>query len=321
MIGEIRNFEKPVIKWAGSLFILAVLFTLLMLMAYPDFILGDNSHWSRHIHQSYPGHSTLETIIGIVSILLGFSIWSRKKKQGESFLNLLPLGLWPMGMLALAHSFISTPNEFIFLYSASLLAGALGFSLCWLNIDIRRESTQVRTPWIVLLTSLAFAALVWGTSSFGISMSESGSFTRSASAMNLVAGLLFAFAALKLLSEALKSKHNLLLYLVATIALTGSLAGLTFPFSQAWSHGWWAHHLLRLAAFVATLAVLQKMNNQAEKEKEKALRERADDSRRAENKAAAPVPGPGSSQGWHLGLGPGKERVVLLTGLERNAGI
>ena len=276
MIGESRNFEKPIFKWLGTVSVLAVGFGLLLLVTYPSLILGDNSQWSRHIHQGYPFHSAVETIIGITAILLGFSIWSRKKDSGKKFLTPIPLGLWPMGMLALFHSFISAPNEFIFLYSASLLTGAIGFSLCWFNRDIRIKFNPVRTPWIVLLTSLVFAVAVVATSSFGISMSENGSFSNPAIVINLAAGLLFAVAALKLFNEALSSKKDWLLYLVATIAMTGAVAGLTFPFSQAWSHGWWTHHFLRLAAFLATLIVLQRINNQAEKEKERALSEKAE---------------------------------------------
>ena len=97
-------------------------------------------------------------------------------------------------------------------------------------------------------------------------------FTFPANAMNLAAGVLFAATFLKLLLDSLR-QEGWALYLLGAIALLCAVAGLSFPFSETWSHAWWFHHLLRFCAFLAAFVVVLLLYRQSLGESEELLRE------------------------------------------------
>ena len=264
------NFQR---KWILPALITAGGTGLLLLITHPKLLIGDSSYISEALHESFAVHSTIEAIIGITSMLLGYSLWYRKTKTKHENLRLISFGLLPMGSLALIHSVITQPNEFVFIYSASMLAGAVGFFLCWFPGLNRIEFNEVWTPRVLIIVSAIFGLSAFFTSSFGLVMIDGISFTAAAGLINILSGILFTAGAFKLFSESFSSGKDRVQALLGIIAVTGATAGLTFPLSHAWSHGWWTHHLIRLTIFIITLVVLQKMASQLESEKEKALRE------------------------------------------------
>ncbi len=271
-----RIFDGTRNKWIHAVLLTIAATSLLLLIVNFQILAGDSLRSSKYLRENLPLHSALEAIIGITGILLGFSLWTQKSGSSLKHLRLISLGLWSLGVLSLLHAITIQPNEFVFLYSASLLAGAIGFFLCWFPKLTLLSWSETWTPIVVFTLTVIFGLAAIYTSSFGMIMVNDGSFTSSASLINVISGLLFAAAALKVVKDTLCSGKEWARIFLASIAITCAAAGFSFPWSQAWSDGWWDHHFLRLTVFTISLIILQRMHRQVDKEREIALKEKTE---------------------------------------------
>ena len=176
-----------------------------------------------------------------------------------------------MGVLQIAHAMAGGENLLVFLYVSSMLAGAVGFALClfdkWLEGMMRRRWV----PHLVVGGALLYCFLAFALAGALPRMVLEGRFTLPACAVNLFAGVLFALVFLRILVDSIR-QPGWGLYMLASVALVCAIAGLSFPFSDAWSHAWWAHHLLRFCAFLSALVVLLQIYRRASLEREESLR-------------------------------------------------
>ena len=92
---------------------------------------ADHDHLESSHHEP-AFHSTVEAVIGIVAVLLGFCLWWWERETGVAAGRLLALGFWPMGVMATAHAMSDQNNLMVFLYASSMLFGGIGFSSCLL---------------------------------------------------------------------------------------------------------------------------------------------------------------------------------------------
>ena len=213
------------------------------------------SAWLDWRWEDLPFHSAVESVGALAAIVMGLMLLQKRGEEGSNRFLWLATGFLGMGLLDGFHAVGMPGQGFVFLHSVAGLVGAFWFALVWFPGSGRHASGKIWVPCVVVAGSLLcgiWALLLPGTLP---AMAHNGQFTGNAVAINLLAGVLFMAAAVRLGIDFHRS-GKLELYLFACMALLFGLAGLTFPFSSMWDGGWWFWHMLRLAAYLLVLGFM-----------------------------------------------------------------
>jgi hypothetical protein len=208
--------------------------------------------WENRISISYPAHSAVEAIGSVAAIFIGFiSVRWLSGSEAPRYI-FISLGFLSMGIFDLFHSLILEGHGFVMLHSLALLTGGVMFALVWLTLsaEILKYNNLIKVGSALFVSSIG--GIIIMNRSLLPEMIINGEFTTSARLIYLVAGVLFLFAAIRIYMDYQRENAKGLLLLVAVAILSAS-AGLIFPFSEAWSDGWWFWHGLRLTAFLMVL--------------------------------------------------------------------
>lgn len=210
--------------------------------------------------QSYSLHSTMEALGGLFAIVMALFLLQAELEGYNPKIPLIAAGFLGMGLLDIFHSIAIVGKGFILLHSMATLVGGFWFCLFWLPLRY-----AVPKKWAV---GIAYtSALVFGIGvlvsrpSFPL-MAVAGRFTPFAITINLLAGIFFIAAAIRLLLDFHGSARQEI-YLFACMAILFGLASLMFPFSALWGNIWWLWHIIRLIAYMLVLGYMVHKYQQA----------------------------------------------------------
>jgi signal transduction histidine kinase len=203
---------------------------------------------------SEPLHSTIEAIGAAIAIFMAIVLfWGKKDVYGGKLFP-MAMGFLVMGILDGFHAASSFNKGFVLLRSVAGLTGSLWFSLVWIPGLLSKKSGVWKSlvPWIVTGGSVLFGIwTIFGRRTFPV-MLQGGRFTTLAISINIVAGVLFAIAAVRFIVDFYRSE-SLELFLFASMAILFSISQFSFPYSAPWDITWWLWHALRLTAYVMVL--------------------------------------------------------------------
>ncbi|MCP5495875.1 MAG: methyl-accepting chemotaxis protein [Leptospiraceae bacterium] len=169
-------------------------------------------------------------------------------------------GILGGGVLAGFHACVHPGIDFVWLYSCSTLAGGFLFMFSWLP-EYLSEKIGNRIPILILVASIVFSILSIGFKSSLPSMVKSGEFTPTARGLNIVGGVLYLLASIKLLLLYRNSKaFDEILFCFFSLFL--GIAGILFEFSKLWDAGWWLWHFIRLLGYILALGYAIHVLNQ-----------------------------------------------------------
>lgn len=198
-------------------------------------------------------HSAVEAVGFLAGLFIAGLLLTRNDSESDSVYSLfLPLGLLSMSILDGFHSSEPFGNNFVWLHSAAIFFGGIYFAAVWLPYRQPIHRWQK-----IMICSLGAGVMFFlGASSGSLvvppQMLSGNSFTFSAMIFNAAGGLFFMAAAVFFLSRFLTFGDYQELAFAFFAGLNG-LAGLTFPFGQAWQAGWWFWHVLRLVGYLTVL--------------------------------------------------------------------
>ena len=172
---------------------------------------------------------------------------------------MLATGFACMGVLDTAHAISQLGDSFIFLHSVAGLSGGFFFASVWFSKGRRLGNlTELRFIYfgfIALSISVGIRALLFPEDVPKIMPLFDGQFTAAAILINLTAGLMFLSSVFTFFQMYRKQKSSQDL-LFACLAYLFGIAAIIFPFSVPWNGMWWVWHLVRLLAFLITLAFI-----------------------------------------------------------------
>ena len=203
--------------------------------------------WEHH-----PVHAAVEMSGSVIALLVAWLLVSLDRRgEGTSFNVWIAGALVGMGVLDGVHSLVHEGNAFVWLHSTATFVGGVLFSLVWLPRSCRMENA-FSWPLAVLSGTLAFGTFSLLFPQFAPAMVQSGQFTLSAKALNVIGGILLLLAALRIVLTWRETKNNDDLLFCLHCGLFGS-AAIMFEQSHLWDLPWWGWHLLRLMAYLVAL--------------------------------------------------------------------
>lgn len=194
-----------------------------------------------------PLHSAMETTGGIVAVIMAVFMLQRESDPYGGRLVAVALGFLAMGILGVAHAIPHAGQSFVFLRSAASLFGGLGF----VHVCLPERFLLCAIPRKLLLASLvagvSILVAVWALipgAPLPV-MIRDGHFTGISYVINVVAGVCFLSAAIRLMADFRRSGRRSLCMLGGMAILFG-LANVLFSFSTLWDDTWWSWHLVQL---------------------------------------------------------------------------
>lgn len=214
--------------------------------------------WSHH-----PVHASVEMGGALIALLVAAALMSLERRgEGTNFNVSIAGALIGMGLLDGFHALVHAGETFVWLHSTATFAGGLLFVLVWLPQTLMHRLARW-WPWTVLvaatllgLGSLSFADMI-------PTMVRENEFTPLARNLNVIGGLLFFAAAVRLVRSYLQKKNvdDLLFCLHCTLF---SAAAIMFEQSELWDAPWWGWHILRLLAYGVALGFIILTEQRAE---------------------------------------------------------
>ncbi len=203
-----------------------------------------------------PFHSFLETLGFFASLSLALIIlWLHDQKKGKNHYYLIAAALIGMGILDGFHAIVAPGNTFVWLHCLAVLTGGLFFSMVWTTFDNKNFSMIRHLPFLIAISSVVIGIISLFFPKMLPLMISDGIYTITASAINVLSGLLFTIAMILFLvryntNEAVEE------VLFALICFFNASASFLFAFGDVWSAEWWLWHLLRLTACIIMLGYM-----------------------------------------------------------------
>jgi PAS domain S-box-containing protein len=225
-----------------------------VMIGFVSLIIPTDALWTKGMIVDEALHAVVETAGALAAIVMAiFLILKRHDQYGERFF-LLAMGFLGMGLIDVFHSISAAGNAFVLLRSVAGFVGAVWFVLTWLPwlASERNAAWRTWTPGAVVLGSILFGMWTLAAGDALPAMVKNGSFTSTAVAFNLLSGVFFLAAAIRLLVD-FRRTGRLDIYLFACMGTLFGLAHLAFPGSELWDIKWWFWHLLRVFSYLLAL--------------------------------------------------------------------
>jgi PAS domain S-box-containing protein len=206
----------------------------------------------RWVHE--PLHAALETAGGVIALALaGVLLWRRRFMGHAPHLLWVSTALVFMGLLDLAHAWVSPSPAFFWSRMLPSVVGGLLLCLVWAPERWARAASAERLPlrmgWLALPLCVALVAF---PDAWPHGYVPGGAYTPWAKLVNVAGGLSFFAAALFFLRRARRTGDDEE-RVFANHCLLFAMAGILFGLSHLWGPIWWLFHLLRLLAYVVVL--------------------------------------------------------------------
>lgn len=198
-----------------------------------------------------PFHSTIEAVGGVVAIAMASLIAWGRDLYDDGPLDTLGVGLAVQGVLDLVHAAISPGPTFFWSRALPTLLGGMIFACVWLQ----RRPFKGASVWAAGVASLISIALVAAPTAWPIPFDASGHYKTWAKLLNLAGGAGFLAAVVFFLRRS-RQQRATADTVFAHHALLFAIAGFSFGLSSLWDGAWWTFHLLRLFAYLVSLAFL-----------------------------------------------------------------
>ena len=201
-----------------------------------------------------PIHSTIESLGGFAAIMMAIFLFQRKGEKYNGKIFLIALGFLSAGILSIFHGVIAPGQDFVLLFTLSNLISGFWFVMIWFPQFSLKKITSLKKWSVRVLTGglVLFGILTFSFEKPLIIMVDGSKFTSPAIAMNIIAGVFFLIAAVRLIIDYSKFRKQDI-FLLIFVALLSGLAGLLFPFSEIWDSTWWMWHLTRFIAYAVVL--------------------------------------------------------------------
>ena len=203
-----------------------------------------------------PFHSLIESLGTFAALSLAvFILLLRKFEQDSTIRVWISCALIAMGILDGFHAAVSPSTVFVWLHSIATLTG--GFFFLWVFLPERTPKGN----WANLFTGgITIAVIFIGAFSIAYApalpeMTNQEDFTLIAKAINIIGGLFFLSATLRLMYRYWVNT-NAEDFLFANLALLFCVSNLLFQFSHPWKIEWWFWHLLRVIAYLIALSYI-----------------------------------------------------------------
>jgi PAS domain S-box-containing protein len=200
-------------------------------------------------------HSFVESFGSLMAIAIAVFVLARTGTNNVNYMLPLACSMLAMGILDGFHACVNPGIEFVWLHSTAHFAGGLFIAMMWLPRRFCRMHTDKWLPKLLALTFILIGAISISYPEMLPAMLVSGKFTLMAKMLNIVGGVLFLSGGIYF---ALRFYRNgdVTSLLFSSLCLLFGVAGISFEFSVLWSTGWWAWHLMRLAAYVVALGYI-----------------------------------------------------------------
>jgi len=203
-----------------------------------------------------PLHSTMEAVGALTALILALIIFLTARHRPEAAHYIwVSAGLVGIGMLDGLHSIVLTGISFVWLRGMASLVGGLLFALVWLPSHITQSRLAKSLPKVVAVAVGVFGILSVAFPDALPAMISRGVFTATADIINILAGILYLFAAANFLMR-YRGNKRLDELLFANLSLLFGSANLLFPFSQLWEANWWFWHIVRLGAYLVAISYI-----------------------------------------------------------------
>lgn len=158
-------------------------------------------------------------------------------------------GLMTMGILDGFHALAHVGNNFVWLHSLATFVGGVFFAGV---VFEKRFNFKTKVYFTVGLGTGLIGILSFVFPEHVPSMLVEKKFTFLARLLNIVGGLAFIAAALRLVIKINKQNRKQITAIVSHCTLFG-MAGILFELSSVWDVAWWWWHILRLGAYFALI--------------------------------------------------------------------
>lgn len=199
--------------------------------------------------QSFPLHSTIETMGALIAVSMAMVLLQRSAQEGEERFFFCAIGFLCMGVFDWFHAITAPGQGFVLLRTISRVIGGLFFILPGSYALAGKKQSRKWFPpgiaaaavllglWIVLFREIMPA------------MVQGGRFTDLAVRINLVSGFLFIIAALRFFLD-FNRCGEWEDYIFMCMALLFGLSGIWFKDSELWCYDWWFWHIVALGAYL-----------------------------------------------------------------------
>jgi methyl-accepting chemotaxis protein len=201
-----------------------------------------------------PFHSLLEAVGVFAGIALATILLTQQRTADTRHYIWIIAALLGMGILDGFHAGVPAGSTFVWLHGMALIVGGLLFALIWLPVN-PTASTAKAIPIMAVVIALILSIFSLVFSERLPSMLVNGQFTGTATAINVIGGVLFLIAGVIFLLRIQQSKKGEDT-LFAYFCLINGVVGVSFALSASWHIEWWAWHGLRLIAYFILLGYL-----------------------------------------------------------------
>jgi len=213
----------------------------------------------RMVHE--PLHTAVEVGGSFVAFFVAyFLIGLEGKEFNISGNRLIAAALIGMGVLDGFHAIAPIGQSFVWLHSIATFVGGALFLTVWIPEYYSNSIFLRKWPLIVTLLTLALGFVSYYYAHIFPPMLKDGLFTSTAKLLNIIGGVFFFLASLKLIMDYRQTKNiDGLLFFLHCIFFGG--AAIMFDQSQLWDMPWWGWHVLRFMAYMAALYFVIKSFN------------------------------------------------------------
>ena len=199
-----------------------------------------------------PFHSIIEISGSIIAFQVAYLLYKLNQQgAGTSFNLCISSALVSMGIFDGVHAFYSPGQSFVWFHSISTFFGGIWFLTIWLP---KSWFSNYAHQWLRFscISALGLTGVYTYIPELIPPMLEDGKFTNTAIVLNIVGGIGFLLASVKLIQVYLQSKnHDDLLFFCHSLLFGG--ASILFYHSIIWDFAWWGWHILRFLAYAVAL--------------------------------------------------------------------
>lgn len=230
-----------------------VIFLVSFLTLIFPFLLGSYLDSIANAFENLPLHAVLEGSGAMMAFTLSMFIFLMYRiylKFGH--FHWTAIALTGMGIFDFFHAFMSPGELFVWFHSLAVFVGGVLFALVWLEDRTVTLKTYYRVPIIVIVLSVAVAAVSLAFPGILPRMIEGGEFSGIAIWLNIIGGIGFIVAGISFLIRFYRYEEIDELLFAGHTFLFG-ISGLLFATSYIWEPSWWLWHFLRFAAYLIAL--------------------------------------------------------------------